>query len=210
MANGYNLVVGANPDTPHRNDILRFLATETINEAIRIAEGLGVDPSFQDWETESGIGYKYVVRAYLSTGGFTDSAATASIINDLDGLWVTLITRDSLTTNAELAVNLSITSAHKTVNQKSASHEFKGRLKPVTYFGQTVITQLDYSVYIPTVDRAKLAALTALYEANDVLCVRDNFGNKLYGRMMGLPIQEGVEGDSFGLSFHDEDFTEAV
>jgi hypothetical protein len=210
MANGYNLVTIVNSDTPDHTDILRFLATETVNESIRIAEGLGADAVFQDWEIESGVGYKYVARSYVSSGGFTDSAASSTFVNTLDGLWITLVTRDSLTTNAELALNLLVSSGRKTPTHKQASHEFKGRSKPVTYFGQTSTLQLDYSVEIFSVDRSKLAILRALEEADDVLCVRDSMGNKLFGRMIGLPIAEQMEGSFFSLSFHDVDFEEGV
>lgn len=221
MANGYNLITITNSDTPDHTDILCYPDTVTEegatrdgtleDDGFRIAAGLGADAVFQDWERESGRAFHYIARSYTSSDGFTDTDPPVEFTNILDGLWVTLVTRDDLTTNAELALNLMITEPpRKEGGPRSVSHEFKGRPRPVTYFGQTIIERLNYPITIPNFSIGDLAILKALEEADDTLCIRDNFGNKMYGRMVNLPISEDIAASSFTLSFVNEHFVEAV
>lgn len=210
MATGFNQIVITNSDTPDHTDLFRYRVDEGSASMIRIAAGLGEDAVFNDYHIVSGIGYQYVARSFLTTGGYTDSDPSSIFTNDLDGIWISQVTSASTTSNAERALNLFITSAQKLPQYQSASREFKGRTRPMTIFGQQTGLTFAYDVIVPLTDLAKLDTLQSMFEANTTLCVRDLLGNRMFGRMNQIAFNDQIDGNFFPLQFTEEDFTEAV
>ena len=213
MANGFNQVVIANSDTPDHQDLYRFVDGEGILTAIRIAEDLPPDAVFNDYHVASGVSVRYFARAYLtagSSGGYTDSDATDAITGDLDGLWITEVTTDSTTTNAAQSLNLFITGARRIPQYESESRKFDGRTAELTIFGQQTGLVLSYDVVVPLAEISKLETLQSLLDANTTLCIRDNLGNRMFGRLNSIPFSDLIVGDFFSLTFLEEDFDEEV
>jgi hypothetical protein len=210
MAVGFNQVIITNSDTPDHTDLFRYVDSEGIASKIRIAKDLGEDAVFDDWEIISGIAYRYVARSYLSTGGYSDSAPSDAETQALDGLWITQVTRESVTSNSALSLNLFITGTQQTPAYQMASREFKGRTKMLSVFGQNISQVLNYAIVVPNVDLARLDTLEALYRANTTLCVRDALGNRIFGRLMPFQFQDELSGDYFNISFREEHFVEEV
>lgn len=213
MALGYNQVTITNSDTPDHTDLYRYLESEGIDSKIRIAQDLGVDAVFNDWEVVSGLTYRYVARSYLtpgSLGGYSDSAPSSATTLILEGLWITQVTRESVTDNSALSLNLFISGARKSLGYQSASREFKGRTLPLTVFGQSTLQVLNYDVVVPNLDLANLDTLEGLYIANTTLCVRDALGNRIFGRLLPFQFVDLLDGDFFPLAFQEESFDEAV
>lgn len=146
----------------------------------------------------------------MSSGGYTDSDPTSVITQTLDGLWVTQVTRASATDNSALSLNLFNTEISKTLDYESTTKIYKGRAAGFTVFGQQTGVALAYQIVIQLAEIAKLDTLVSLYLANATLCIRDSRGNKIYGRMLGLPIQDQNDFDTFSLNFHDESFDEEI
>ena len=210
MANGFNQIVITNSDTPDHTDLFRYVSSEGILTAIRIAADLGEDAVFSDYHIISGVAYCYFARSFLSTGGYTDSDPTSPITNTLDGLWISEVTSDSQTSNAAQSLNLFITGARKQVSYQSTSRKFKGRPSPMTIFGQQTGLAFSYDVIVPRANLSQLDTLQSLFDANDTLCVRDPLGNRLFGRLNQIPFLDQINGDFFPLTFQQEDQTEAV
>lgn len=210
MANGFNQVVITNSDTPDHTDLFRYVDSEGILTAIRIAADLGEDAVFSDYHIVSGVGYRYFARSFLSTGGYTDSDPSSLMVNTLDGLWISEVTSDSQTSNAAQSLNLFITTAKKQQNYQNASRKFKGRTSAMTIFGQQTGLSFAYDVIIPRSSFAQLDTLQAIFDVNNTLCIRDPLGNRMFGRMNAIPFQDQINWDSFPLSFVQQDWTEAV
>lgn len=210
MAEGFNQVIITNSDTPDHTDLYRYVDSDGIDSKIRIAEDLGEDAVFNDWEIVSGITYRYVARSYLSTGGYSDSAPSDPITQTLDGLWIGQVTRESTTDNSALSLNLFISGASKSLGYQAASREFKGRAKAMTVFGQNVLQTLAYDVVVPNISLAQLDTLETLYGANTTLCVRDPLGNRVFGRLLPFQFVDTLAGDFFPLVCQEEHFIEYV
>ena len=186
---------------------------EGILTAIRIAEDLPPDAVFNDYHVASGVAVRYFARAYLtagSSGGYTDSDPTDAITGDLDGLWITEVTTDSTTTNAAQSLNLFITGARAIPSFEGESRKFDGRSAELTIFGQQTGLILSYDLVVPLAEISKLETLQSLLDANTTLCIRDNLGNRMFGRMNSIPFNDLTTGDFFSLTFVEEDFDEEV
>jgi len=187
--------------------------SEGILTAIRIATDLPPDAVFNDYHIISGIDYRYFARSYLtpgSSGGYTDSDPTSVVANDLDGLWISEVTSDSVTSNAAQVLNLFITGARTVSQYQNSSRKFKGRAAEVTVYGQQTGLEFGYDAVVPLAEISKLDTLQSLFDANTTLCVRDALGNRMFGRMNAIPFNDLIVGDIFSLQFTEEDYTEAV
>jgi hypothetical protein len=210
MADGFNQITITNSDTPDHTDLFRYLDSEGIDSKIRIAQDLGEDAVFNDWEVVSGISYRYIARSYLSSGGYSDSDPSDATTLILDGLWITQVTRESVTDNSALSLNLFISGARKQLAYQAASRSCKGRIKPLTVFGENTLQILSYDVVVANIDLAQLETLETLYRANTTLCARDALGNRVFGRLQPFAFQDMLSGDFFPITFQEEHFTEAV
>ncbi len=213
---GYVELIIANPDAPAYNDIYRYLSTQTTDDAIKIASRLPVNALFQDYSPISGQGYIYFVQAVNSSGGFTNSVVSSVTTLTLSTLWIHVVSRTAgSSSNAVAGQVVALTNlapAEDANDLLSVSKRARGRTRPVTIVGQTVTRTLRYSVIATDADVAlgKLDTLDLIFLANATVCVRDQRGARIFGRVTELPLVHTHHLAALALEATEEDYTEAL
>lgn len=199
-----------NSDVPAYQYVYRYVTSEGSSTAIRISPKLAADATFLDYQAESGTQYTYFVRAFLSTGGFANSAS-ATVTLTLTFLHIHTLTKSSTSSNANLVVALNpLNPMKKDYEMPSNQMQFTGRSAEVTAISQTDYLKLSYKVFILTTDTATAAAFNSIFDSRERVCVRDPKGNKVFGKISKRPIVDDNFGTTMQLEVTEEDFTEAL
>lgn len=212
---GYNEILISNPDVPAYNDLYRYLATETTDDAIKIASRLPVDGTFQDYSVISGVGYKYFVQAVNSAGGFTNSVVSSTITLTLTSLWLHVVQEAvSVTANAVAGQIVSLNNLNAEYEREilSARKRARGRTRLVTIIGQTEVKKLRYQVILTDADVTvgKLLSLEAIFGANALVCCRDQRANRLFGKLTNLPLAHDYTRSGLVVEVTEEDHDEGL
>ena len=215
-ASGYIELIIGNPDSPEYNDIWRYLSGETTDDAIKIASTLPINAVFQDYSAISGQGYIYFAQAVNSLGGFTNSVVSSTTTLTLSLLWLHVVQEAVGTSSNAVAgeiVSLSnMAPGEVTQEIMSDRKKARGRTKPVTILGQSESKKLRYNVILTDGDVAigKQDALNAIFEANETICARDQRGNRVFGRIIQLPLVHSHTYSGVALEVIQTDFTEGL
>jgi hypothetical protein len=158
-----------------------------------VGEGVAVDGTFNDSNPPSGVQVFYFARAVNSANGlFTDSAAQ-SVQLALDRLHLHAVTKTSGTGNVSgTAVALTDLVPYEVGYQRQeATHKLAGRERPLTVSGLIVSGRLRALAVITS--KTTLNLLLEIFRRQRgeqaMLCVRDQFGNRLFGKMARPRIQ---------------------
>lgn len=167
--------------------------------AIRLTPHLPPDAIYSDHQRANGVAVKYFARAYSSTGLYTESDDSATITLTLSNLFLGAVSRTSVNSNSMIQP-LALTNLPPQslgLADLSVAHGLRGRPKPLVVFGQAAWRSLDVSV----IARSALEKdnLMAVYALNTTVCVRDQFGNKIFGKMTKPQIVP--EADFFRITF---------
>ena len=215
-ASGYVELIIANPDSPLYNDIYRYLSTETTDDAIKIASRLPINALFQDFSPISGQGYKYFAQAVNSAGGFTNSVVSSTTTLTLSTLWLHIVSRTAAASSNAVsgqivAVN-NLAPGDYLQEHQSDRKKARGRRRPVTIIGQTTTRSIRYQVVLTDADEliGKLDTLEAIFDANATACVRDQRGNRIFGRVNRLPLSHMHTFSAVNIEAVEEDYTEAL
>jgi hypothetical protein len=171
-----------NSDTPDSNDLLR--------DGVLIGEGIAANGTFRDFNVAKGVTYTYIPRAVDS--GLVTEGDDESISITLRRLWIHLLTKTSSTSNASgEAISLRNQAPTEWVPRHSAiKHELAGRSEPLTTFGQAEFKEVRATVKILDSEATTLTRLREIYAANSDICVRDQKGNIMFGRIANLEEQK--------------------
>jgi hypothetical protein len=189
---GHVLLQITNSDTPTYNELWRYLSTAAASTAIKIGAGLPKNASFSDYHPVSGLTYKYFARAYASTGLFTDSTVSSSVGVTLPNLFIHAVSRTSTSGNTdEGAISLLNTEGQWRPEETRTAVNLLGRTNPVALLGQAVGQRLSVvAVVIPYSQIELLLALWRKQKTGAVICVRDQSGNRIFGRMAEPRVQD--------------------
>lgn len=189
---GYIQIVITNSDTPDYNHIYRRLTSESAGNETLIADSVPVDGVFRDYNIKSGTSYTYFARAVNAPAGviesFTDSATDSATLN-LSLLWVHLLTKASPSANASgTPVGLINPDGLGQLVEDAAQRRKKcrGRSLPVAVYGQHTLRRFTSTCMIQATEESKLNTLRDIYATNTDVCVRDQTGLMIFGRMITL------------------------
>lgn len=195
-------VVIANSDTPDHNDLYK--------DGVRIAEGMAVDGSFNDYNVADGVTYSYVARAVSVSDLITDSDPDTGALT-LGLLWIHVPTKSSTSTNAVGSVGLII--IPPLVRERTRAMALKrcsGRNAPLAVFGQAVRHRLYTQCRLPISEISKLDSLKQAYSTNADICARDPQSNRIFGRIKSLAINEMPSHVDITLEIFETDYDEEV
>jgi len=186
---GCNLCYIANSDTPTYNELWRYVKTEGIATAIRIATNLPKNISFADYNVISALTYTYFPRAYNSVL-FTDGNTSGNVQLILENAFLHAVSRDSVSSTAQAALELLNTSGQWTRDEVSVSTKLIGRAAPSMILGQPQWQRASVNVIIQSyADVNSLLSIWQAQKAGAVLCYRDQIGgivtsgNRVFGKM---------------------------
>jgi hypothetical protein len=187
---GYILVTITNSDTPTYNEVWRRQLGQTATDAIQISpSSVAVDGTFLDYGVTSGITYVYFVRAYNALLYSTSADAQSSIT--LTQLVISLPTSTSSTSNASASASLLNQSAGPLNKQQvRATIKLIGRSSPVPLLGPTIGGALTQTVIILTSQPGLYATAMAILESGELVCVRDQFGNRVFGKVGNVQVTD--------------------
>lgn len=189
---GYVLLQVTNSDSPTYNELWRYVSTAAIGTAIKVGATLPKNAGFSDYHAASGITYKYFVRAYNSTGLFSDSAASSAVGITLPNLFIHAVSRTSTDSNTDgAAVSLLNTEGEWTPQEIRTSVRLLGRTHPAALLGQAVWQRLSVTVIITVYGQVDLIlALWRKQATGSLICVRDQSGNRIFGKMSEPVVQD--------------------
>lgn len=191
-------IQATNSDTPDEQEIWRYDDGQTTADAIRIARGLPPNFTFQHFNVQSGKTYWFFIRA-ITSGLSTDSTPDDAVVT-LDQLYVHVVDREGTLDDAlGSVVSLVQTDQSLTCTQQSGIYNLKGRPKPFKVYGGISQKVLSTTCYISRGDIGTYNNLVSAYEAQSVVCVRDQIGNLLFGKIDQLTTKE--DGPRFDVSF---------
>lgn len=206
---GYIQATIANSDTPAHNELWRYVTSEGSASAIQLADSLAVDGTFRDYTAASDIEYSYYAVAVDGSGLIAQSTTQVETLT-LARLWLHEVTEGG-TQNAlnplGLAQRLTPRFSDGII---SAVKRAVGRTKPQMVFGQTRERTLSVEVQLKDSDRAMLDSLFDLFHSNSLLCVRDQLGHKLFGRIVMLPTQDNIAASVAGFAVMESDYDEGL
>lgn len=188
---GYVLCQFTNSDTPIYNELWRYLSTANISTAIRVATLLPKNASYSDYHVISGLNYKYFARAYNSLL-FTDGSATSPVGIVLPNLFIHAISRTGTSSNvAGQAVSLLNTEGQWAPMEIGTRVKLLGRAAPGLILGQAIWERLTATTVVTQYSQVNsLLALWRLQKTGSVICVRDQKGNRLFGKMSQPTVQD--------------------
>lgn len=203
-------LVITNSDSPTKQHILAYSTDDGPTSAIRITPDLQPDAVWFDTTAASGKEMNYFVRAYVSTGGFTDSSVE-TVTQTLTGVWIGKHTKTSTTSNADGSLlNFLLTSSLPTNKESYAPMRFKGRSKQVAAFGRGKLKTLECSCEELPADASDTKALRALLRTTATLVIRDNKGRAILGKVSRFAFQDYFEHNRFTFTATRESYSEEV
>lgn len=168
------------------------------------------DAVFSYAGAESGIEYDYRVRAFTSSGGFADSDTEVGT-QELEGLWLHEATKDLVTSTAVSSVlYIRALSCEPETKNEVEMMGFKNRAKMVAAFRRGSHKVLSYRVFFTVGEIANLRRLEAWVAAGSILCARDSFGHKVFGRALAISPVDLHIGMEFTLQVIEETYGEFV
>jgi hypothetical protein len=200
----------ANSDTPAYTYIYRYVTSAGASSAIRISPSLGADATYIDNNCKSGVSYTYFARSFVSSGGYSDSS-TAAVTLSLSYLHLHTISRTSTTSNAAIsAVLLNPGKINKAIINPQRQVQFTGRSSDETLFSQSSYEQVTYNVLINQSEILTEGLIDSIIAAQTSVCVRDQAGNRIIGKLSKIPYADTHFGIEFQLVATQEDYSEAI
>jgi hypothetical protein len=138
----------------------------------------------------SGEEISVVVRAFVSTGGYTDSVPVLATQN-LQGLFLFEPTQELTTANFVSApIRVLEDSNEPEINTGLAMVKLRKRTKQVAHFRRGFWRVLNYSVMVPSPQISVANQLEAWLENRSTVCARDNFSHKVNGNITSLDVAD--------------------
>lgn len=189
---GYVSAAITNSDTPSYNELWRYVSTAAITTAIKVGASIPVDGSFADYHVASGVTYKYFARAYAVTGLFSDSAVSSAVGVTLPNVFLHAVSRTSTSGNTDgQAISLLNTDGRWSPEEVRTSVGLLGRPAPASLLGQAVGHRLSVTAAIILYAQVDdVLEVWRKQETGSVVCVRDNKGNRVFGKMTQPSVQD--------------------
>lgn len=181
--------------------------------AILIADNVAEDGTFRDDNIESGQYFLYFVRAFNALGLTTDSLHSSAVVT-LSYLHLHAVTKESTTSNVlGTAVALANPPSQEvSLTHHEARHKLAGRTRPQTVYGIATSRRESRSIIIPYTEANKLKDLLAIKRATrtGVACLRDQVGNKSFGKIGSLRITDEAALHRGSFEFLETKYVEAL
>lgn len=200
-AAGYIQICADNSDTPTSQQIF-------IDGVQLDTPALPADFVFNYAGAKSGQQISIVVRAFVSTGGFTDSVADL-VTQNLAGLFLYEPTKESTTANfvAPPIVLLAETNEPELMTN-SAMVRFRKRVKQVAHIARGSRRILNYSVMAPVAQISLINQLEKWVENGATICAKDNQKHKIFGKITGVVPTDWQKHLTAQLTITENDYTE--
>jgi hypothetical protein len=189
--NGVELDDGSSPDY---NELWRYEAENDISTAIKVGVNLPLDVNFADYNVISGVDYRYIARAYVSSTGLYTDAESSNVSIILTHPFLHSVARTSTTNNSAGIASLTATSSEWKREEAATLVKLLGRDKPALVLGQPQWQRLTVSAAFASY--ADVEALLAIWRTQKIgatLCYRDEKGNRIFGKVSNPTADDQLE-----------------
>jgi hypothetical protein len=197
-----NPTPAAGEPTVTSNDLYRRKSGETA--WTRIATGIPVNGSYNDYAVASGVTYEYKVTAYGDNTTMADSVVASSNVM-LTGVWL----HDVQDPEGTVHQFKLVSDRSENWQPTAAMMQFAGRRLPVAEYDDT--EQRTISVKLTVLKNSgDREALEELIRSKNTLCYRDGRGRKMFCHAFQLPVDDEVYGNTVNLTFEEVSYSEEV
>lgn len=215
-AGGYNLIQVTNSDTPSYNEIWAYREDRDSSTAICIGASLPKNVAFQDFNRASGERWRYFARAYNSNG-YAQSATASAVALSLTSLFVHAVSRTGTASNANGNVAILTNPPTNTYEQarRQSGMKLLGRTAPSVARSQFRQQKLTEGPIVARAGKAQLDNLTTIKDLaassrSTIVCVRDQAGNRLFGKLTQCEIAERRQHFEVRLEVTEARYTETL